>query len=190
VVRLGFLMLFTGVVVLIAALEIGVGPEVVTWPLLLAGLGIGALASQLGSVTVAAVDDEDSGEVGGLQNTVTNLGASIGTAFAGAVLISSLSSAFFANIQADPDVPQDLAESAEVELAGGIPFVSDDDLSAALDEAGVDPDVAEAVVDDNEAARIAGLRASLAVIALIALVALFAARSLPTRQPGSRPPSA
>jgi hypothetical protein len=37
--------------------------------MLLAGLGIGALASQLGSVTVSSVPDEQSGEVGGLQNT-------------------------------------------------------------------------------------------------------------------------
>jgi MFS family permease len=94
VVQLGFVSLFAGLVVLIGSLEVGVGPEVVTWPLLLAGLGVGALASQLGSVTVSAVADERSGEVGGLQNTVTNLGASIGTALAGAVLISALTRRF------------------------------------------------------------------------------------------------
>ena len=71
-------------------LEEGAGAEIITGPLLLAGLGIGALASQLGSVTVSAVPDEQSGEVGGLQNTGTNLGASIGTALAGAILISAL----------------------------------------------------------------------------------------------------
>ncbi|MEK8225401.1 hypothetical protein NKG05_03595 [Oerskovia sp. M15] len=52
----------------------GRGAEVVTLPLALAGLGVGALASQLGAVTVSAVPDEESGEVGGLQNTMTNLG--------------------------------------------------------------------------------------------------------------------
>ena len=70
VVRLGFLALFAGIVVMVAALDAGAGPEIVTWPMLLAGLGIGALASQLGSVTVSSVPDEQSGEVGGLQNTV------------------------------------------------------------------------------------------------------------------------
>ena len=80
IVRLGFLALFAGIVVLIALLDSGAGPEIVTWPMLLAGLGVGALASQLGSVTVSSVPDEQSGEVGGLQNTLTNLGASIGTA--------------------------------------------------------------------------------------------------------------
>ena len=40
------------------------------------------MASQLGSVTVSAVPNEQSGEVGGLQNTGTQLGASIVTALA------------------------------------------------------------------------------------------------------------
>ena len=108
-----------------------------TWPMLLAGLGIGALASQLGSVTVSSVPDEQSGEVGGVQNTVTNLGASIGTALAGAVLISALTASFLTGVQNNPAVPKDLASQAQVELAGGIPFMSDKDLQAALDKAHV-----------------------------------------------------
>ncbi len=90
VVRLGFLALLVGLVSLTAALEVGVGAEIVTVPMLVAGLGIGALASQLGAVTVSGVPDEQSGEVGGIQNTFTNLGGSIGTALAGAVLISAV----------------------------------------------------------------------------------------------------
>ena len=72
VVRIGFVLLFLGVVSFTASLELGVGPEIVTGPMLLAGAGIGALASQLGSVTVSAVPDEQSAEVGGVQNTVTS----------------------------------------------------------------------------------------------------------------------
>jgi MFS family permease len=67
VVQVGFLALFAGIVVMVAALDAGAGPEIVTWPMLLAGLGVGALASQLGSVTVSSVPDQESGEVGGLQ---------------------------------------------------------------------------------------------------------------------------
>ena len=113
---------------MLAALDAGAGPEIVTWPMLLAGLGVGALASQLGSVTVSAVPDEQSGEVGGVQNTVTNLGASIGTALAGAVLISALTTSFLSGVQNNPAVPKDLAAKAQVQLAGGVPFLSDKDL--------------------------------------------------------------
>jgi MFS family permease len=187
VVRLGFLSLFVGIVTLIGALEVGVGPEVVTWPMLLAGLGIGALASQLGSVTVSAVPDEQSGEVGGLQNTVAFLGSSVGTALAGAVLISALTTSFFAGIQANEAIPEDLSSKAQVELAAGVPFIPDDELTRALADAGVTGETATAIVEENEEARLAGLRASLSVLALIALIALFFANRIPARQPAAEP---
>jgi hypothetical protein len=152
--------------------------------MLLAGLGVGALASQLGSVTVSAVPDEQSGEVGGLQNTVTNLGASIGTALAGAVLISALTASFITGIKNNPDVPERLSSKAQTELSSGIPFISDADLEKALDDAGVHGKTAQAVVDENADARIVGLRQALAVLAVIALIALFFGRSIPVTQPG------
>jgi MFS family permease len=187
VVQIGFLALFAGIVIMVAALDAGAGPEIVTWPMLLAGLGVGALASQLGSVTVSSVSDEKSGEVGGVQNTVTNLGASIGTALAGAVLISALTASFLTGVQNNPDVPKNLASKAQVELAGGIPFISDKDLKTKLDQADVPPQTADAIVAENADARISGLRSSLSLLAVIALVALFFSRRIPTQQPGALP---
>jgi MFS family permease len=187
VVQIGFLALFVGIVIMVAALDAGAGPEIVTWPMLLAGLGVGALASQLGSVTVSAVPDEQSGEVGGIQNTVTNLGASIGTALAGAVLIAALTTSFLTGVQNNPDVPKDVAAKAQVELAGGIPFISDKDLEAALDKADVPAKTADAIITENASARIDGLRSSLSLLALIGLIALFTARRIPERQPSAAP---
>lgn len=183
VVRGGLLALFVGIVALVAALELGSGAEITTGPLLLAGLGIGALASQLGSVTVSSVPEEQSGEVGGLQNTGSNLGTSVGTALIGAILIGTLSTSLVGGIEDDPAVPQALSDQATTEFAGGVPFVADDDLEDALLSAGLDPDVASAVVDENAEARIVALRVSLGVLALMALVALFFARAVPTVQP-------
>jgi hypothetical protein len=187
VVQLGFLALFAGIVILIALLDLGAGPEILTWPMLLVGLGVGALASQLGSVTVSAVPDERSGEVGGLQNTVTNLGASIGTALAGAVLISTLTASFFSQIQGNPDIPAELSAQAQVELASGIPFISDTDLRQGLQNEGIPEATANAIVTENEQARLAGLRASMAVLAILALLALVFSNGIATRQPGAAP---
>jgi MFS family permease len=184
VVQIGFALLFSGIAVMVGALDAGAGAEIVTWPMLLAGLGVGCLASQLGSVTVSSVPDEQSGEVGGVQNTVTNLGASLGTAIAGAVLISALTASFMTGIQNNPAVPGDLKEKAKVELAAGVPFVSDADLKKALSTAGVPQQTADAIVKENETARIDGLRVALAVLALFALVAMVFTLRLPTRQPG------
>jgi MFS family permease len=190
VVRLGFLALFAGIVVMVAALDAGAGPEIVTWPMLLSGLGVGALASQLGSVTVSSVTDEEAGEVGGLQNTLTNLGASIGTALAGAVLISALTSSFFTGIDNNPAVPAGTTSKAQTKLATGVPFVSDKDLQASLTKAGVPPDEAKAITDENAKARIDGLRSSLSLLALIALIATVFTFRLPTKQPAGEPEAA
>jgi hypothetical protein len=187
VVRWGLVALLAGIVSLIAALEVGVGPEIVTVPMLLTGLGVGALASQLGAVTVSAVSDEDTGEVGGLQNTMTNLGASLGTALAGSILIAALTASFIEGIQENPAVPPDVAASAEVQLAGGIPFVSDAQLETALADAGVAPEEAAAIQEENTAARITGLKASLSVLALFAVLALYFTRRIPTEPVGSTP---
>jgi MFS family permease len=184
-VRVGLGLILLGIVSLIAGLEVGADAGIVTVPLLLIGLGVGTLASQLGAVTVSSVPDEQSAEVGGLQNTVTNLGASIGTAVAGAVLISALSLSFIDGIQNNPDVPPEVVEQAEVQLASGASFISDADLDEALAAAGVDPTLADAVVEANESARIDGLRAALGALAVLGVLALLPTRRLPTTPVGA-----
>jgi hypothetical protein len=179
VVRLGVLAMFAGIVALLMAIDVDAGPEIVTMPLLLVGLGIGALASQLGAVTVSAVPDEQSPEVGGLQNTATNLGASIGVALAGSFLIVVLTSSFLTGIQGNAAVPNDLSAQASVELASGIPFVSDAQLTQGLADAGVDPETSQAIVDENEQARLDGLKAALSILAALSLLALFSSRRMP-----------
>ncbi|MFF4273378.1 MFS transporter [Streptomyces sp. NPDC001536] len=185
VVRLGILALFAGAVVLMAALDADAGAEIVTIPLLLIGLGMGALASQLGAVTVSAVPDERSAEVGGVQNAVTNLGSSIGTALAGSVLIAALTSSFLVNVEQNPDIPDRVKSTASVELQSGVPFLSDAQLEAALDESGMRSDVTQAALDANADARLDGLRAALAILAFTSLLALFFTHRIPRAQPSS-----
>jgi MFS family permease len=185
VVQTGLLVMFAGIVSLFMSMDVDAGAQIVTVPLLLAGFGIGALASQLGSVTVSAVPDDESAEVGGLQNTATNLGASLGTALAGSVLIAMLTASFLTGVTQNPAVPREVAAQANVELAGGIPFISDAALEDALTKAGASAAVTQGVMDENEQARLDGLRVALAVLGLIALLALFFSTRIPTEQPGS-----
>jgi EmrB/QacA subfamily drug resistance transporter len=183
VVTIGLIAMVVGIVILFAAIDVDATASIVTWPMLLIGLGMGGLASQLGAVTVSAVPDEQSPEVGGLQNTASQFGASLGTALAGSILIASLTTSFLTGIAQNPDVPPEVVSQADTELAAGIPFVSNADLGSALDQAGASAEVTQAVVEENEEARIAGLRSSLALLAILGVIALFFTRRLPTRQP-------
>lgn len=86
------------------------------------------------SVALGLSAIETGVRLGGLQNTG---GASIGTALAGAVVISALTASFFTGIKDNPDVPSSVASHAQVELTSGVPFISDADLKAGLSDAGV-----------------------------------------------------
>jgi EmrB/QacA subfamily drug resistance transporter len=184
VVRLGMLSMLAGTLVLVAGLDPGANAGVVLVPMALVGLGIGALASQLGAVTVSAQPDDRSAEVGGLQNTFTNFGASLGTALVGAVLIGSLTTGFLGGLTTNQSVPAAVTAKATVELEGGVPFVSDSDLRKALADTGLDRATQSAIVAENATARLLGLRTALWLVALLTVVSLFFTGMLPRRAVG------
>jgi EmrB/QacA subfamily drug resistance transporter len=181
VVRLGMLALLAGTLILVGGLSPGADAGIVLIPMALMGLGIGALASQLGAITVSAVPDEQSAEVGGLQNTFTNFGASLGTALVGAVLIGSLTTTFIAGVTDNPAVPAAVTAKATVKLESGVPFISDTDLATSLATTDLSPSAQEAVVAENAAARLTGLRSALWLVALLTVVGLFFTGMLPRR---------
>ena len=185
VVRLGLLSMTAGTLVFTGGLDPGANAGIVTIPMLLLGLGIGALASQLGAVTVSAVPDEASPEVGGLQNTVTNLGASLGTALVGAVLIATLTTGLIHGVQASSAISAEVKTRATTQLAAGVPFVSDSDLTAQLRQSDLPPAQVDAVVAANSDARLRALRTSLLVVALIAVAAMFCTGMIPVKPPGA-----
>lgn len=180
-VRAGIALLALGCAVLAGGMDPGADARVVAVPMLLIGLGLGALASQLGAVAVSAVPSARASDVGGLQNTFTNLGASLGTALVGSVLIASLSTSVLTGLVRNPEVPPELSERAEIELAAGVSFLSDPQVRAALEERGVADDVADVVVEVNGEARLAALRSAFGLTGLLALAALLATGRVPTR---------
>jgi MFS family permease len=186
IVRCGLLAMLAGTLVLIGGLSPGADAGIVAIPMLLMGFGIGALASQLGAITVSAVSDNDSAEVGGIQNTVTNFGAALGTALVGAVLISSLTAGLLHGVEANSAIPASVKTEATVQMAGGVPFVSDTDLHRELANASVPQSTADAIVAENSTARLNALRDALWVVALVAAVALLFTGLVPKIPLGQR----
>ncbi len=149
--------------------------------LALVGAGNGLLVSQLGNVIMSSVSSERGGEAGGLQGTAMNLGASLGTALIGSVLIVSLSTGFQQAVLTDPALtsvaPQLIAQSEQ-----GANFVSVEQVAAAAEEFGLSPDEVAAVTVEYAEAQIMALKVSFAVIALFSLAALWYVQTLPTKK--------
>ena len=125
IVRIGLFLTLAGILGLLTGIDFEADATVVAVPLAIMGLGIGCLASQLGAIVASSVPIEQGGEVGGLQNTSMNLGASMGTALAGSILILGLSVSLGQAIQQNPEVPSDIKAEASTRLASGVQFVSD-----------------------------------------------------------------
>ncbi|MEE2058777.1 MFS transporter [Rhodococcus artemisiae] len=187
VVRFGLASMIIGIVVLTAGMDPGATAAVVAIPMLFMGLGLGALSSQLGAITVSAVPESQSAEVGGVQNTATNLGASLGTALIGSILIATLSTSVAAGIEDNPEIPATVQQQAGTRIAQGVPFLSNTELDGALAAAGLDEQTRDAVVAVNSDARLESLQVAFGVTALLAVAALFGTGRLPTHAVGTDP---
>ena len=60
----------------------------------MAGAGLGLLVSQLNSYTLSPISEERVGEAAGVNSATGSFGLSVGLAFAGAILLATLSIAF------------------------------------------------------------------------------------------------
>lgn len=98
-VQVGFLVMVVGA----GLLGLGMGKNVSGWDFLPAflvlGTGLGLVASQINEIEQSAVAKEEAGETSGLNYTAQNLGASLGTAVAGALIATILLSTSLALVQ-------------------------------------------------------------------------------------------
>jgi EmrB/QacA subfamily drug resistance transporter len=145
------------------------------------GLGMGSIVAQLGNVAQSAVGDDERSEVGGLQYTAQQLGASVGTALIGAVLITGLIGAFSRNVDEDPKVSSSVESQVGVALEGSVSFVTSEQVRASAEESGVDAATTDAVVSNYEDAQLQALKTALLVAGFIVLAAFLPARGLPSK---------
>ena len=116
IASVGLTLMLSGLVLLIAFTDTDLNSTGFKIALALVGAGNGLLVSQLGNVIMSSVPSERGSEAGGLQGTAMNLGASLGVALIGSVLIASLVTNFQTNVLADPalaDIAPQLTAQAE-----------------------------------------------------------------------------
>jgi hypothetical protein len=148
---------------------------------------MGLIVSQLGNVVQSAVGEQDRSEAGGLQYTAQQLGASLGTALIGAVVISGLIASFSANVGGNPQISAAVQDQVSVRLAGDVSFVSTAEVRNAAEAAGVDAATADALVADYADSQLKALKTGLLVAALLSFAAFLSTGNLPAR---AGPPTA
>jgi predicted MFS family arabinose efflux permease len=110
VAQAGLALLCAGAVLLLGTIDVELDEAEFAVALALFGAGAGLLLSQLGNVIMSSVHPSKTNEAGGLQGTAQNLGASLGTALIGSVLIAALTSGFVSRVEQNPTIPQPVQE--------------------------------------------------------------------------------
>jgi MFS family permease len=187
VAQAGLLALVAASLFLLGTIDVELRETGFAVALALFGVGAGLLLSQLGNVIMSSVDPAKTNEAGGLQGTAQNLGASLGTALIGAVLIAALTDSFVSRVEANPAVPAPVQQRVESVADEGLAVVPVDDVEQALREAGLPGDQASAIAGDYGAAQLQGLKRAIGAVAIFALLALWFTRGLPGRATITRP---
>ena len=171
IIRAGFALLVAGLVVLIPIVPRASSGWWLLVPLLIAGCGLGLLVSQLNNYTLSPISEERVSEAAGVNSAAGSFGLSFGLAFAGAIMLATLSIAF-TNLAKDSTV---LSPAEQTQVAEGL----DDDAqvmtNTQLQELIVNqpPDVEAEIVRINTDARPIALQVALIIPLLAGLVGLF-----------------
>lgn len=179
IARTGQLALVVASLVLLGAVD----PELNNWlfgsGMFAAGAALGLLASQLGNVTMSAVDERALSEAGGVQGVFQNLGSSLGTALIGSVMIAALATQFAAAV-ASSDLPPAIRSQVAAAGRAGVGVVPVAAVPSIAQQAGLDQQQGDELARLYSDSQLASLRLSFAALTAVSLGALFFSRNLPT----------
>ncbi|HVU59363.1 MAG TPA: MFS transporter [Candidatus Saccharimonadales bacterium] len=104
IVQVGLFVNIAALLVLRQVLSVTAGDTVLLAPLLVYGMGIGLMMSQLSNITLSAVSPQESGEASGVNNTLRQVGQSLGTALIGTILIASITNGMVDRVANSPAI--------------------------------------------------------------------------------------
>jgi Na+/melibiose symporter-like transporter len=184
IVRVGFIVLLLACLALLGTIDAVIDDSSFSVAMAVLGIGMGLIASQIGNVVQSSVGESDRSEAGGLQYTAQQLGASIGTALIGAVVISGLVVAFQANVSNDPRISAEVEEQVGIALEGDVSFVTSQRVADAARQTGIAPPEEDALVEGYERSQLIALKTGLLIAALLSLFSLAFTRHLPATRLG------
>jgi Na+/melibiose symporter-like transporter len=171
VIRSGFVLLTTGLLVLLPIVPRADSGWWLLVPLVVAGSGLGLLVSQLNNYTLSPVSEERVSEAAGVNSAAGSFGLSLGLAFAGAIMLATLSITFTDMARASTVLPPSDQERVARALEDDAQVLSNTQLEQQL--AGQPEEIQDEIVRINTDARPLALQVALLIPILAGLVGLL-----------------
>ena len=171
IIRLGFALVATGMAALIPIVPRAESGWYLVVPLVVAGCGFGLLVSQLNNYTLSPISEERVSEAAGVNSAAGSFGLSFGLAFAGAIMLATLSITF-TNMAEASSV---LSPTEQQRVADGLEDDAEVMSNTQLEEllSGQPEDIQDEILRINTDARPRALQVALLIPLLAALVGLF-----------------
>ncbi|WP_107771458.1 MFS transporter [Nocardioides sediminis] len=173
IIRWGFVLLVLGLSVLIWRVPRSDSGWDMVLPLLVVGSGLGLLVSQLNNYTLSPISEERVSEAAAVNSAAGSFGLSFGLAFAGAIMLATLSWAFTAEATGSEVLPAADQERVAQALEDDAQVMSNTQLEEQL--AGQPEEVRDEIVRINTDVRPRALQVALLVPLVAALLGLFLA---------------
>ena len=181
IVRSGQLALVGGSLLILGSIDPQMRSALFAVGLLVLGAGLGLLASQIGNVTMSSVSREQTSEVGGLQGTFQNIGASLGTALIGSIMITSLTTSFVNGVANNPSLPNSLQTEVSTSVQAA-PIVPAPQIEAYAIQSGLSETEAESISQTYLSSQIASLKNSMFFIVVLGLASIALSRNIPNKK--------
>jgi predicted MFS family arabinose efflux permease len=177
-VRIGVAVVVIGIVACVGSVELEIDSKPFAVAMAVIGLGLGLVMSQIGNVLQSSVDVSRSNEVGGLQGTAQNLGASLGTAVIGAILLSGLALSFTHAVETSSAISESTKQEIVSNTSDGVAFISSSDATKALTEAGVSEAEQQPIIEEYRNSQVEALKAALSFVAIVGLLGFVTSRRI------------
>ena len=186
IIRWGFVLLAVGLCLVIVVVPRADSGWALAPALVLAGSGLGLLVSQLNNYTLAPIAEERVSEAAAVNSAAGSFGLSFGLAFAGAIMLATLSFAFTTLAEDSTVLPPADKEQVAQALEDDAQVMSNTKLEQQV--ADEPPAVGKEIVRINTEARPLALQVGLLVPVLSALTGLVVSlrmMRLPDLQPSA-----
>jgi EmrB/QacA subfamily drug resistance transporter len=169
-VRWGFLLFSVGVGLLVPIVPRADTGWAMAIPLVVAGCGLGLLVSQLNNYTLSPISEERVSEAAGVNSAAGSFGLSFGLAFAGAIMLATLSLAFTSMAESSTVLTAQQQQQVATVLEEDAQIMSNTALEQQL--AAQAPETRAEVVAINTDARHVALQVALLIPLLAGLAGL------------------
>jgi hypothetical protein len=179
-IQVGMLFSLLGLYLLWKALDVTAAASDLGWGLFSMGIGMGITMSLISNITLSAVDTNMAGEASGVNNTIRQLGSSLGSAIIGAIFLTAITTGMVTGVNDSKILPVQAKGAIITELQkNSSQYASGTSTTDSATESPAARIMATEIKNIKNQATVDASKKALAITGIFSLAALIVTAVLP-----------